>query len=763
MNILIVESAAKARTLGKYLGKGWKVLATGGHVQTLPNDRKLHGKDGKKAYWASSAGALPNPPWVWTDRGEKAVKAIIDAGGDADATFWLAPDPDREGEFIAWRLEELLKEHGETHRVTFHEVTKEAVQAAVTEPRGVDMKMVESALVRKFLDRLVGFRTSKLARGMLRGGSASMGRVQTPALGFVVERELEREAHVPIAYFEVRATAAEIGFQVRFTERSDDNVWRDENDRAHPTRTADREAAEGAFEALEGADDVTIVKAVTRDRSLKPKAPFTTDALLQAGGSRFGWTPRKTSALASMLYEAGHITYIRTDSTRLADTAIDAARKVIDATWGANYLGTGQTTASKAKGPVQDAHEAIRPTRLAVDEVSVDDADAEKLYRLIRAQTLACQMAPSTHRSVRLTAAVTGLDLPLRGTVGWRTFPGWEAAMDEFQKAGAEAPPALDLSEGQRLTLAPATDEEPNPVLIEDATKPPPRYRAHTLVKAMKDAGIGRPSTYAKTVDKLEERKYIEDESGALVPTERGRAAWLLVAPLYAEDDSDVDLFSAEFTAEMEERLDSVAHGEQPAGETWTTWRDQIRELHNLARDRRKEGQVTPRTRDRLQRLLDNAPDDVQRPDDLTTLSEAEARDLASSLMEAGVEPAPTQKQLAYARRLLEELTMSEEDAAALIDRPSLEAIRTSTAFSSLIDQLKTMHDERRPPSRKQLALIGRLLEKAEKTEADAARMVDVEAFEDLTGGREGTASALIDQLMEMTKKKKGDKEAKKA
>ncbi|MEL6178384.1 MAG: DNA topoisomerase, partial [Myxococcota bacterium] len=338
MDILIVESAAKARTLGRYLGKGWKVLATGGHVQTLPNDRKLHGKDGKKAYWASAEGALPSPPWVWTDRGEKAVQAIIDAAGEDKATFWLAPDPDREGEFIAWRLEELLAPHGTTHRVTFHEVTADAVRAAVDAPRTVDMKMVESALVRKFLDRLVGFRTSKLARGMLRGGSASMGRVQTPALGFVVERELEREAHVPIPYFEVRATAAGIVFQVRFSERNAPDVWRDEADRAHPNRTHDRDAAQTALHHLTHAEQLTVLDAATRNRNLKPKPPFTTDALLQAGGSRFGWTPRKTSALASMLYEAGHITYMRTDGLDMAPEAVAAARATIESRYGKGYL-----------------------------------------------------------------------------------------------------------------------------------------------------------------------------------------------------------------------------------------------------------------------------------------------------------------------------------------------------------------------------------------------------------------------------------------
>lgn len=760
-NILIVESAAKARTLGRYLGAGWKVLATGGHVQTLPNDRKAHGKEAKKAYWASRDDGLPSPPWVWTERGEKAIKAIIDAASGDEATFWLASDPDREGEFIAWRLEALLKTHGATHRVTFQEVTAKAVQAAVKAPRRIDMEMVKSALVRKFLDRLVGFRTSKLARGMLKGGSASMGRVQTPTLGFVVDRELEREAHVPIPYFEVRAQAASVLFQVQFNGRDDEAVWRDEAGRANPTRTSDRAAAEGAMVSLEVADHLTIASVKARDRNTKPKPPFTTDALLQAAGSRFGWAPRKTSALASMLYEEGLITYIRTDSVRLADTAVAAARQVITEQYGADHLGAG-STAAPSKGPVQDAHEAIRPTDLSVAEVTLNDADAQKLYRLIRAQVLASQMAPSTHRSVSLITHAAQLKLPLRGAVSWRTFAGWEAAMGEFMRAPATAPPALILEEGQTLSMDLAKEEEPNPRFVEDATKPPSRYRAHTLVKAMKDAGIGRPSTYAKTVDKLEERQYLVEESGALVPTERGRAGWLLVAPLYSEDESDVDLFSADFTAAMEERLDAVARGETHAGNTWIAWRDQIRTLHDQARERRSAGQITPRTRNKLLRLLENTPEGhALHQQDIGELTEAQGRQEIGALTEAGVEPAPTEKQRAYAARLLGDLEMEESAAAALIDRPSLEAIRTSAAFSVLIDQLQALYDERRPPSRKQSALIKRLVEQAKLTDQEAAALVDLDNLDGLTGGRDGSASALIDQLMARTREaKKGSKAA---
>ena len=306
------------------------------------------------------------------------------------------------------RSQRLLEKRGPTHRVAFQEVTKEAVEAAIARPRAVDSRMVDSALVRKFLDRLVGYRASKMANAVVPGRGASMGRVQTPTLGFVVERELEREAHVPIPYFEVRAVAQGIDLEVRFHEPEDDDAWRDEVGKAHPSRTFDGELAREALDALEAAGAVTITGTKSSTRQRRPSAPFSTDALLQVAGSRFGWSPRKTSALASMLYEAGHITYIRTDSTRLATSAVQKARAVVEESWGEDHLGHA-SSANVATGPTQDAHEAIRPTRLEVEEPDVEDGDARRLYRLVRAHTLASQMAPSQRSSVSIDAACDGL------------------------------------------------------------------------------------------------------------------------------------------------------------------------------------------------------------------------------------------------------------------------------------------------------------------------------------------------------------------
>ncbi len=754
MDVLIVESAAKGRTLQKYLGKGWAVVATGGHIETLPNDRRTHGREASKAFWSNRPGELPSPPWVWTDRGEEAVATILEKGGD-NPTFWIATDPDREGEFIAWSLERHLAEHGPIHRVTFQEVTDEAVRAALAAPREVDRPTVESALVRKFLDRLVGFRTSKMANGIVPGRGNSMGRVQTPTLGFVVERELEREAHVPIPYFEVRSRAEGVDWSVRFHEVDDPEAWRDAGDKVHPTRTFDRALAEAAHGALEDSRQVTLTEVKESTQRRRPQPPLSTDALLQVAGSRFSWSPGKTSRLASLLYEDGHLTYIRTDSTRLADSALAQIRSTVEKQWGKDHLGSGAPRTAPT-GPVQDAHEAIRPTRIELVDAPVDDADARRLYRLIRAHTLASQMAPSVTAMRSLRASVVGFDRPLSGSVSWRTFAGWEAAYEEFLAPRPTRAPDLRMEVGAVWPLDPADEESPNPLFIEDETRPPGRYRAHTLIRAMKDAGIGRPSTYARTVEKLADRGYLEEVDGGLAPTEAGRMIWQRAAPLYAsERDTDgdgegIELFSPEFTARMEERLDELASGTLDAPATWERWRDLIRELHEEARERKKSGASTPQQREMLTRMLANTPEPHPVAlDALDALSWTEAAELTRTLREAGIAPAPTGPQLRYIEKLLDDLDLDPAEAEAVLGPGGVEGLRTTTAASEVIDELQRIHDERRPPSARQRNFIERLIEDSDLTETEALALVGAASLDDLTGGREGSASALIDLLTE--------------
>lgn len=330
--------------------------------------------------------------------------------------FYLATDPDREGERIAWHLEKLLSEFGPCHRVTFQEITKPAVLAAVATPRGVNQALVDAALIRTFIDRTVGWRASRIAKRYTDSSTNSMGRVQTPTLGFVVERELEREAHVPVRYFEVLAATALTGWRVRFHEKSDTGAWVDEKGKFSAHRTADGPLAESAHIALVAAGSVKIVDVKRRQKYQSPYPPFSTDTLLQAASSRWGWSPKKTGALASQLYEAGHLTYIRTDSTRLAGEAVEAGRAVIAATWGAAQLGSA--TMLEAEAGVQDAHEAIRPTELALGTVPDVEADTQKLYALVRARTLASLMVSSLRVTLSLSGSCDGLDRTLDGSVG---------------------------------------------------------------------------------------------------------------------------------------------------------------------------------------------------------------------------------------------------------------------------------------------------------------------------------------------------------
>ena len=762
MKMLVVESAAKARTIQKYLKDGWVVLATGGHVQDLPSGTE-HGKAGRKASFAEGRDGLPNPPWVWTERGEQAMRKILERAEKEGITeFVLATDPDREGEFIAWRLEVLLGEVGKTERVTFHEVTIDAIKEALRHPRPVDMRLVESASVRKFLDRLVGFRTSKLARSYLAGGGkTSMGRVQTPTLGFVIERELEREAHVPIPYFELRTVAQDIELQVRFHDPKDADAWKDDAGKVHPNRTSQRAYAEQALDAVSRADSVLIESAKQTASSRKPKPPLATDALLQAAGNRWGWSPSRTMRVATSLYEAGHVTYIRTDSTRMAADFVTQARALVTATWGEDHLGPGAAEA-KPTGKVQDAHEAIRPTRIEVAEPAGLEPAAAQLYTLIRARTLGSQMSPAQFARISLVCRVAptlGLDAPLTGGVSWRTHPGWQAAFEELDKAPAEAPPGSNLTAGQPLKVDAGDAETPNPRLIEDATKPPGRYRAHTVVRTMKEQGIGRPSTYASTIETLKSRRYVEIEDGALVPTARGRAVWLEVAPLY-EDEQDGALFSVEFTAEMEGELDRVETGAAPARDIWGRFSKSIRALHDAARGSVGGGKATPKRVKQLEALLEAAPPAFPVPADLNAVTQTDALVLIAQLRELGVKLPPSTEQLEYIRSMGEKLQLSDEQVAALVDLPNLEAVATRQDASALIGVVKAKLDEERPASPKQLGLVRSLAKKLELEEPAAAALVGAAEFAELTGGRSGTASALIDALRAQQKEAKAQADA---
>lgn len=760
MNILIVESKAKCKTLQKYLGKDeWRVMPTGGHVERLAEDKKIHPpKEVRKAYWSHRPDELPKPPWFWTERGEAAMRAITDEAAKHDAvSFYLAADPDREGERIAWHLDRLLAEHGPRHRVTFQEITKEAVLAAVAVPREMNQALVDAAIIRTLIDRTVGWRASKIAKRYTTTSTNSMGRVQTPTLGFIVERELEREAHVPVRYFEVLAATALADWRVRFHEKSDAAAWVDEKNRFSAHRTADASLAESAHAALVAAGRVQVEDVTRRQKSQPPRPPFSTDTLLQAAGSRWGWSPKKTAALAGQLYEAGHLTYIRTDSTRLAKEAVEAGRAVIADTWGAERLGavaTSDKAAGKQESGVQDAHEAIRPTRLELETVRDAEPDVQKLYALVRARTLAALMAPSLRLTLSLKGSCARLDRTLEASVGWYAESGWRHAFQVPGLDDADDTTPLTVEPGAILELVPGVPgdaEHPNPELREDETKPPARYRAHTLVKAMKEGGIGRPSTYAKTVERLEERGYVTAEEGSLVPTPSGRNIWLEAAPLFSLSDQR-EVFQTEYTAEMEALLDDVAEGRRPASAAWETMLEEFKSAHAAAQEASKAGPLVPRTRLKLQDYLEAAPELGQEIGDLDALSEQAGKDLLADLRTRGITLLPSENQTRYLERLLKttglELAEAVESAEMILagDDPNRDEA------SALIDHLSTLKAERQVPSAKQLRWIADLAKKAGLEEGAACALVELSSYDELNGGKGGTASALIDVLLAQKK-----------
>ncbi len=663
MNILIVESKAKIKTIQKVLGRShWRVLATGGHIECLPNDRKRHPpKEVKKAYWSNRTDELPSPPWVWEDRGEAAVRAILaEAAKHDEVTFYIATDPDREGERIAWHLERHLRDQGACHRVTFQEITAPAIERAVASPGDIDRDLVDAALVRVFVDRLVGWRSRTIAKAFVGRGAASMGRVQTPTLGFVVERELEREAHVPIPFFEVSARTGLADWKVRFHEPSAPEAWRGDDGKPNAHRTSSGGLAEAAEAAVRAAGILEIEDVTPRSRRDSPKPPFRTDTLLRASASQFGWSMKKTSKLASDLYEAGHITYIRTDSTRLSQEAVAAGHVVVTKTWGEAALGSAPTSGETGTG-VQDAHEAIRPTDLAVAQLPVDvDVDARSLYALIRARTLAALMAPSVRTTLSLLARAPDFDRPLQATVSWFVDPGWRRAFEPL--SGPVDTTAIRIEHGDHMPLSAATADAPNPLLREDATRPPARYSPAMLVKRMREAGIGRPSTYASMVDKLVKKKLIVEESG-LCPTPGGRRIWLEAAPLFTSGDDDA-IFDIDYTARLERQLDAVAEGAASGSRVWEELRDTFKAAHSGARLARDSGGLLPRTRQRLVDYFAARPELAREVGDLDGLSEAEGRALAARLRETGVALLPTPSQLDFLDRLLKGAELSVTEAA---------------------------------------------------------------------------------------------------
>jgi len=749
LKLVILESRAKARTVKKYLGRGWIVEACNGHVQDLPTNDGT--KNSSKALWASKPGKLPNPPWAWTERAESIIDKILRRAVSSGVNHvYIATDPDREGEFIAWRLSIIFAEFNEVSRVSFNEITKSAVTDAINSPRELDMDLVEAAMVRRFMDRLVGFRCSKFCRSWkLR----SMGRVQTPTLGFVVNRELEREAHIPIEFHSVNMQSNGVDLRVNFHQSDDPDAWRGDDGKPQYDRTSNGVLAQNAHQVLANSRMITLSSVKEGTVKRKPYPPFTTDTLLQTANSSLGWPIGRTSRVATSLYQTGHITYIRTDSTRTSANSRSEIREIITERFGDEFLGDGVgEQKKKGSGKIQDAHEAIRPTNPKIDSVDLE-ADEIKLYGLIWARFAASQMSNSISERRRLSLNCDGLELEIVGTASWRTHAGWEKAFEGVTPSKAvTSPPSCGFDIGSEWKL----DESPE--LVSDFTKPPRRLSESSIVQHMKQAGIGRPSTYVSTITKLSQKGYLDKEGSSLIPTENGRTLWLDVAPYYSESTLfDAGLFTTDFTAIMERSLDKIEIGEAESSLIWQDFEDLFRKMHNSALDKRRES-PTVRQKEYLERLLGGMEESERSmilggksTDELTG---AEAKIAIDKLGENGAGSiSASEKQIGLIIKLVDKLDLqlsgflSEMGHADISD---LTGGRGGTA-SGVIEQLIAL-DNSSPATEKQTNAIRSMSEDLGISLDEAMEIVRVESIETIS---KSDASALISNLKKSIKASK--------
>ncbi|NKF52386.1 type I DNA topoisomerase [Shewanella sp. WXL01] len=562
-SLVIVESPAKAKTINKYLGKEYIVKSSVGHVRDLPTSstsdgskggktaaevRKMSPEEKAKYKKARDQKALVarmgvNPEKSWAAKyqilpgKEKVVKELKTLAESADQIY-LATDLDREGEAIAWHLQEIIGgEDSRYQRVVFNEITKSAIQDAFSKPSALDTNMVNAQQARRFLDRVVGFMVSpllwkKVARGL------SAGRVQSVAVRLVVEREGEIKAFVPEEFWDIHAK-----LNTSSAEALKMQVSKYQSAAFNPINEAQ---AQVAVDALKDAS-FTVTGREDKATSSRPSAPYITSTLQQAASTRLGFGVKKTMMMAQRLYEAGHITYMRTDSTNLSQEALDNVRELIGGEYGDKYLPKDPIRYGSKEG-AQEAHEAIRPSNVKVKSTSLTDMerDAQRLYELIWRQFVACQMTPAKYDATRLT--VTAGDYELKASGRTLRFDGWTRVQPPMSKKNEEDNTLPVVEKGDSLSLA---DLMPK----QHFTKPPARYSEASLVKELEKRGIGRPSTYATIISTIQDRGYVKVENRRFFAEKMGE----IVSERLV--DSFNDLMSYDFTAGMEQTLDDVAQG----------------------------------------------------------------------------------------------------------------------------------------------------------------------------------------------------------
>lgn len=574
--LVIVESPAKARTIAGYLGEGYDVEASVGHIRDLPQPSELPA-DMKKGPFGKFAVDVDNgfaPYYVVDSDKKKKVSELKKLLKESDELF-LATDEDREGEAIAWHLLQELKPKVPVKRMVFHEITREAIERALANTRELDDRLVDAQETRRILDRLYGYEVSPVLWRKVRQG-LSAGRVQSVATRLVVERERERMAFVAADYWDVTGTfavqdTAEPSFAARLTSVDGQRVatGRDFLDSGQ-LRAADvahlDEARATALVAGLADSSFSVTSLETKPYTRRPAAPFTTSTLQQEASRKLRMASRQTMRTAQGLYENGYITYMRTDSSSLSSQAIDAARRQASELYGPEYIPDApRVYASKAKG-AQEAHEAIRPAgdqfRTPAQVARELSGDQFRLYELIWKRTVASQMADARGQtaSVRLGAtAADGTDVLFSASGTVITFRGFLAAYEEGQDVSRYSEEAPAEKDDARLPKMAEGDDVSASDLTADGhrTSPPPRYTEASLVKALEERGIGRPSTYAATISVIQDRGYVTGRGQALVPS------WLAFAVTRLLEENFDWLVDYDFTAEMEEDLDAIAAGDK--------------------------------------------------------------------------------------------------------------------------------------------------------------------------------------------------------
>ena len=578
--LVIVESPTKAKTLTRFLGPGYKIEASMGHVRDLPK-AKL-GVDTEKNF---------QPEYVIPKAKRKAIEALRNITRDAKKII-LATDPDREGEAIAWHISQLAgggKAHEDKFsRIVFHEITKEAVEEALKNPSTINLKLVDAQTARRVLDRLVGYKLSPLLWKKVKSG-LSAGRVQSVSVRLIVEREREIEQFKPIESWSVEAilkkekAAEKEAFEATLIEQKGKKL------------EVKKEKQAKDIEKVLGSKDThwRVEKKTERAVKKQPSPPFNTSTMTQASSNTFGYSAKKTMKLAQDLYEHGLITYHRTDSWNLAASALSSSRKYIKATFGEQYLPKSARVYKIKSKLAQEAHEAVRPTKvgLTADKLEVKSADHKKLYDLIWKRFVASQMAESVYDQVSLDISAGEYKFRASGSVV--KFPGWGKVYGkaEGDVSGADETKIPILPDGTNLDLLKLTP-------TQHFTEPPPRFTEASLIKVLEEKGIGRPSTYAPIISTIQDRNYVELNQRRFRPTPIGVAVNDFLVKNFA------GIVDYGFTARMEDQLDDIANGEKE-------WVPVIREFYGpFEKELNKVSEESDRVKIFLEITNEKCPDD---------------------------------------------------------------------------------------------------------------------------------------------------------